>query len=57
MVLSTLKRIQREQRNASSPNALTRAHRDHLVFIIEKALGSLIKSVEKLWRTEGGNGH
>ncbi len=38
MVLSTLKRIQREQRSASSPNGLTRAHRDHLVFIIEKAL-------------------
>jgi hypothetical protein len=38
MVLSTLKRIQREQQSASSPNALTRAHRDHLVFIIDKAL-------------------
>lgn len=38
MVLSTLKRIKREQRNASSPNALTRAHRDHLIFLIEKAL-------------------
>ena len=38
MVLSTLKRIQREQRNASSPNALTRAHREHIAFIIEKAL-------------------
>ncbi len=38
MVLSTLKRIQRDQRNASSPNALTRAHRDHITFLIQKAL-------------------
>ena len=38
MVLSTLMRIQREQRNASSPNTLTRAHRGHLIFLIEKAL-------------------
>ena len=38
MVLSSLKRIQREQKSATSPDGLTRAHRDHLVFIIEKAL-------------------
>ena len=40
MVLSSLKRIQREQKSASSPDGLTRAHRGHILFIIEKALES-----------------
>ncbi|MFZ8836232.1 MAG: zinc-dependent metalloprotease [Flavobacteriales bacterium] len=38
MALSSLRRIQREQKSGSNPDALTRAHREHLVFIIEKAL-------------------
>lgn len=38
MVLSSLKRIQREQKSASSPDGLTRAHRGHLLFLIENAL-------------------
>ena len=37
-VLSQLKRIQREQKMAKSPDGTTRAHRDHILFIIEKAL-------------------
>ncbi|MGB2385053.1 MAG: zinc-dependent metalloprotease, partial [Flavobacteriales bacterium] len=40
MALATLKQIQRDQRNASSPDGLTRAHRGHIQFLIEKALES-----------------
>lgn len=40
MALATLKQIQRDQRNASSPDGLTRAHRGHVMFLIEKALES-----------------
>lgn len=40
MTLSTLKRIEREQKSASSPDAMTRAHREHILFLIEKALES-----------------
>jgi len=38
MALSTLKKIQRDQRNASSPDGLTKAHRTHVLFLIEKTL-------------------
>ena len=40
MALATLKDIQRSQRNAASPDGLTRAHRGHVLFLIEKALES-----------------
>jgi hypothetical protein len=38
MALSTLRRIEREQKAATSPDALTRAHREHLLLKIDKAL-------------------
>jgi len=40
MALATLKNIARSQRNATSPDGLTRAHRGHVLFLIEKALES-----------------
>ena len=40
MALFSLRRIQREQKAASSPDGLTRAHRGHVLFLIEKALES-----------------
>ena len=40
MTLATLRRIEREQKAASSPSAMTKAHREHLLFLIEKALES-----------------
>jgi len=38
VALATLRNIEREQKSASSPNGLTRAHRSHILFLIEKAL-------------------
>jgi hypothetical protein len=38
MVLSQLKRIEREQKQGRSPEGSTRAHRGHVLFLIEKAL-------------------
>lgn len=40
MALATLRRIEREQKGASSPDGLTRAHRGHLLFLIDKALNA-----------------
>ena len=40
MALATLKKIQRYQKNASSPDGLTLAHRGHIQYLIEKALES-----------------
>ena len=38
MALAILKQIEREQKSGVSPDGLTRAHRGHLVFLIENAL-------------------
>jgi len=38
VALATLRSIERGQKSASSPNGLTRAHRSHILFLIEKAL-------------------
>jgi hypothetical protein len=38
VVLSQLRRIDRQQRDASSPDSLTRAHRAHLRHLIDVAL-------------------
>ena len=38
VVLAQLRRIDRQQRDASSPDGLTRAHRAHLRHLIEVAL-------------------
>ena len=38
VALATLRRIEREQKAATSPDGLTRAHREHLIYKIDRAL-------------------
>ena len=38
VALATLRRIEREQKSAASPDGLTRAHREHLIYKIDRAL-------------------
>lgn len=40
MIVHELQRIKRSLRNASNPNTLTKAHRDHLKWMIDQALES-----------------